>query len=837
MPVPPPLDHMTFADDLKFATRTLRKSPLFSLTAITTIALGIGACTPIFSVVNAVLLRPLPYTASERLAFVTSDLTARNVNDFPFPPGDFPDLTRGVTAFQDVAGVVTGRQAFTTETGDPELVEVANITTNLFRTLNATVIRGRDFVESDGAPIPPPLVPEGAAPAPPPAPPPTTVILSHEFWQRRFGGDPNVVGTSFRMGQQSAEIIGVLAPRFELLWPGGANIATNPDVYAPLRIDFASASRVNVFMRIVGRLAPTATLTQAQDQVNQVVADLRTQFPVKETAGLRWRVEPMHAYVVSGSKPALVALMGAVTFVLLIACANVANLLLVRASQRERELAVRSALGSRRSALLRQLLVESFVIAGMGGLVGIGLAWAGTKLLIAFGPDDLPRLADVSLDANVLSFALLATVAAAIVFGLVPAIRASRVSVADVLRTAGRAGALAGAGKLLRNTVVVAEVALAFVLLVGSGLMMRSFVTLQRSEPGFDAQGVLSFQIANQGGPEPEHRRAQAQQIRERLSGIPTVTMVTAASPLPLEGVANLVRWGTEAAVADPSLFQQADVRAVQPGYFEAMRTRLVEGRAFTEADNRPEQRLAIVDDVFARKAFPGTPAVGKRFLSRTGGPEPVWYEVIGVVQQQRNGSLASESRETIYLTDGEFGWGLADRWLVRTSGDPSQLMQAVRSELRAMDRTLVLADMRPLTELVDNAAAPTRFALICIGIFAIVAAVLASVGLYGVLSTAVRQRTAEIGVRMAFGASASSIFTLVVRHGVALSAIGIVAGVAAAIAATRLMTSMLVGVEATDPLTFIAIALVFLVIATIACWVPARRAASLEPLNALREE
>jgi putative ABC transport system permease protein len=348
---------------------------------------------------------------------------------------------------------------------------------------------------------------------------------------------------------------------------------------------------------------------------------------------------------------------------------------------------------------------------------------------------------------------------------------------------------------------------------------------------------VLTFEVPNQGRPSDDEGRALIQRIGERLRAIPSVTAVSAAAPLPLEGSASNVRWGTEAAIADPSLFQQADFRIVQPGYFEAMRTRLIEGRTFTEADNRLDSRLAVVDDVFARKAFPGVSAVGKRFLSRTGGPEPIWYEVIGVVQQQRNASLASESRETMYLSDGEFGFANANRWVVRTSGDPMQIAQQVRSELKQLDRTLVITGIRPLAELVDLTRAPTRFALACIGLFAVIAAVLASVGLYGVLSTAVRQRTAEIGVRMAFGASAGSIFGMVVRNGVTLSVIGIAAGVLSGLALTRLLGTMLVGVGATDPATFASIAALFLVLAILACWIPARRAAMLQPLDALRED
>jgi putative ABC transport system permease protein len=826
-------------DDLGFAARTLRKSPAFALTAILTIALGIGASTAIFSVVNAVLLESLPYQDPERLTFITSDLTARNVNDFPLPPGDYPDLKRDVSLFEETAAVVTNRQTFTTETGEPEMIKVGNVTTNFFRTLGARVIAGRDFVDADGvAPPPPPPAAPGAAPAAPAQPPPPiVVILSHGFWQRRFGGDPNIAGRTFRIGQQTAEIAGVLEPGFELLWPAEMNVEAHPDLYSALRIDFDNSSRTNVFMRVVGRLKPGATVGQAQDQVNLLVADLRKRFPVKEQAGVRWRVEPMHDYVVAPVKPALYALMGAVAFVLLIACANVANLLLVRTSQRERELAVRAALGSNRWALVRQMLVESAVIAGVGAAAGVFLAWGGTKLLFAIGPRDLPRLEHVTLNTTVLVFALVCAGLSALLFGIVPALRASRVNVSDILRTTGRSAGLAGMGKWFRNGVVVTEVALAFVLLVGSGLMMRSFVTLQRAEPGFDANGVLTFLIPNQGRPTPEARSALIRQIHDRLAAIPGVTGVSAANPLPLSGQASNVRWGTEAALANPALFQQADLRFVQPNYFEVTRTPIIAGQVFTSAENIPNQQRAVIDEVFAKKAFPGVDPVGKRFLSRTGGPEPVWYTVAGVVRHQRNASLSADSRETMYLSDGEFGFGVTNTWLVRTNGDPLRIVQAVRSEIQQIDRTIVMADVRPMADFVDQARAPTRFALICIGVFAVIAALLASVGLYGVLSTAVRQRTAEIGVRMAFGATSGSIFGLIVRQGVGLSAGGILLGLIAAFGLTRFMRTMVVGVGTTDPVTLASIALLFLVIATLACWLPARRASGMEPVVALRDD
>ena len=826
--------------DLGFAARTLIKSPAFALTALSTIALGIGATTAIFSIVNTVLLRPLPYAHQERLAFVTSDLVARDVTDFWIPPGDFPDLEREITALDEAAMVSTFQIPLVDERGESQMLKVANATTNLFRTLGVRVALGRDFVESDGAPAAPPAQPAqpgtGPAQQPQQPPPPAMTIITHEFWQRHFGGDPKVIGQTMRFNNLTAEVVGVLEPGMQLFWFPGSGIEQRPDMYWALRFNFANASRINAIGRIVARLKPGASVTTAQNQANVLVADLRKRFPIKETAGVRWRVEPMHQYLVAPTRNTILTLMGAVVFVLLIACANVANLLLVRTSERSRELAVRAALGGSRGVLVRQMLVESLLIAGLGAALGIVLAIGAIDLLKLIGPQNLPRLSEVSLDPTVLGFTMLAAVSSAVVFGIVPALRASRVDVADILRAGGRSPALSGTGKWLRASVVTAAVSLAFVLLVGSGLMIRSFVSLQRAEPGFDPSGVLTFVVANVNAGSPEANLAARRAIGEALAALPGATAVSAASSVPLDGGTGSARWGPEAALTNPALYQQADTRLVMPTYFTVMRTTLLDGRVFTDADNVPNQNRVVVDDVFAAKAFPGESAVGKRFLARVTTDEPVWWEIIGVVKHQRNVSLSSDGRETMYMPSAQFGFGV-NKWIVRTTGDPTRLVPVVRAKVRELDSRYVMHTVEPLTALVDEARGPTRFALVCIAVFAGVAVVLALVGLYGVLATVVRQRTAEIGVRMAFGASGRSIFRLVVGQGMRLAALGIAIGLVAAFAVTRVMQSMLVGVSATDPLTFLAITALFVAVAMLACWIPARRAARLDPLVALREE
>jgi len=521
--------------------------------------------------------------------------------------------------------------------------------------------------------------------------------------------------------------------------------------------------------------------------------------------------------------------------VLLIACANVANLLLVRASARSRELAVRAALGSSPWRLVRQMLAESLVLAAAAAVVGLALAYGGVKLLVALAPATLPRLDAVRLDPVVLAFAAVAALVAAALFGVVPALRASRPDIGDVLRAMGRTQGLQG-GKLLRNGVVVAEVALSFVLLVGGGLMVRSFVALTRSDPGYDPRNLLTFLVSPQE-PESEARAAFMRTFAERLRALPGVTAVTAAGPFPLDGGPGNARWGTEEAAADPAKFQQANVHFVLPGYFEAMRTRLIAGRTYTEADNRGDATGIVIDQRLAEKAFPGESAIGKRLLVRVRSQEPEWLDVIGVVAHQRHETLTADGREAIFFPDGFVGHGAAGRWAVRTTGDPSQLAPAVRALVKELDPRLPISEVQPFQVLVDRARGPTRFALVLIGVFAGVAAVLAAVGLYGVLATAVRQRTAEIGVRMAFGAPTRSIFRLVIGEGMRLSVVGIALGLIAAVALTRVMQNLLVGVRPTDPATFATVVALFLVIAAAACWIPARRAAGLAPTEALRGE
>ena len=822
--------------DFVYAARALRKSPVFAVTAVATIALGVGASTAIFSVANAVLLRKLPYKDPERLVIGLGDMHKRNVRDIQFSNADFFDLKNGTKAqFEDMTSAFTVRNIVPREDGTPEQVSIALVSPNFFRVMGGNISFGRDFSDADGQPQPPPD--PAAAPSTPRQQLPQMAILSYSYWQRRFGGSTAIFNKGILANGSGPQVVGVLAPGFELLFPPRFSEERVPDLYIALRIGYDAQNRNQFSHRIIGRLKTGVSVEQAQTAADLVSAETRKNFLISGTAGYYARFEPLHKYLVADVQPAILALMGAVIFLLLIACANVGNLLLVRASLRERELAVRAALGGSWMRLVRQMFSEALVLAALGTAGGLALAAFGIQQLRAIAPANLPRLDQIKIDPEVLGFTALAGLAAAAIFGVVPALRASRPDVMNMLRGSGRTAGLGRSG-MLRNGVVVAEVALSFVLLIGSGLMFRSFLALQAIDPGFDSKNLLTFQLlGNRGGADPKARAAFLRDLESRLRAIPGVESATAASPFPLAGGFSTLRWGLEAALSDPSKFQAVEPTFVLPGYFEALRTRVVDGRTFTQDDNAPERKVVVVDTQLAAKAFPGESAVGKRILIRVRTPEPEWVEIIGVVAHQRHVSLAEPGREQIYIADGFVGYGAVNRWALRTSRDPASLASAVRTEIANFDKSVLVGELRPMSELVERAQAGTRFSLLLIGVFASIAVLLAGVGLYGVLSTVVRQRTAEIGVRMAMGADPGSIFQLMVGQGMRLSLMGICVGIIAAVGLTRLMSSMLVGVRPTDLTTFAAMVVLFALIALVACWLPARRAAGLDPTVALRDE
>src|SRR6185369_5146682 len=828
-------------NDLSYAFRTLRKSPIFTITVVFTIALAIGASTAIFSVTNGVLLRQLPYKDPERLVLTCSDMKKRNVKDFPLSNVDFLDLRNGAkNNFEDFAAVNTFRATLPGIDGTPERVPMAQVSTNFFQMMGGAIVAGRDFDDSDGTPQPPQPQPTGspatAAAAPPPLP--TMAILSYQYFQQRFGGDRSIIGKSLPVSASfgpAPTIVGVLAPGFELLFPPQSNMEQFPSLWFAARIPYDVANRNNVQWRVIARLKPGVVIPQAQAEAETIAEKIRQENTIARTAGQYFRLEPMKQHLVNEVRPTILTLMGAVIFLLLIACANVANLMLVRTSLRERELAVRAALGAGWWPLVRQTLVEAFVISGIGTVLGVALAKLGIHELLVIAPANLPRLNAIQMDWRVLAFSALAGIGSATLFGLIPALRTAKPNLVNVLGAAGRSTALGAAG--LRNSVVVAEVALAFVLLIGSGLMLRTFLAIQRVNVGFDPQRLLTFQLLGNAGKTPQEAATFKRQLREQLHAIPGVRSVTASFPLPLAGGFSPVRWGGREAQEDPSKFQAADLQIVLPGYFESMGNKLIAGRTFTEDDNTPDRNLLIVDDTLAAKAFPNESAVGKQILFRVRTPEAQWGEIIGVVAHQRNTSLVEPGREQLYVTDGYVNHRAASWWALRTDGDPGSIATTVRDVVHKSGAELLINQMQPMDQLVIAAQAQTRFSLLLIGVFSAIAALLAAVGLYGVLATVVRQRTAEIGLRMALGAAPSGIFRLMVGKGLRLSIFGIAIGLLAAFSLTRVLATMLVDVKPTDPVTFVAVALLFLLIAAVASSLPALRAAGLDPTKALRNE
>ncbi|HSB29073.1 MAG TPA: ABC transporter permease, partial [Pyrinomonadaceae bacterium] len=710
-------------NDLAYAFRTLRKSPIFTITVVATIALAIGASTAIFSVTNGVLLRRLPYKDPERLVLACSDLQKRNVKDFPLSNVDFLDLRNGANNnFEDFAAVSTGRLTLPGLNGTPERVRIAGVSTNFFRMMGASIIAGRDFQDSDGTPqAPPPATPAGPTPAPAPtagrspspapaatpAPLPTMAILSNEYFQQRFGGDTSMIGKPLPVSTTfgpAPVIVGVLAPGFELLFPPQANMEQFPSVWLAARIPYDVANRNNVQWRAIGRLRPGVTIRQAQAEAESVAQKIRDENTIAKTAGQYFRLVPMKQHLVDEVRPTILALLGAVIFLLLIASANVANLMLVRASSRERELSVRAALGASWWKLVRQTLAEAIVIGALGTLIGVGLAYLGIRQLLVIAPANLPRLNAIEIDLKVLTFSILAGLLSAVLFGVIPALRTAKPNLMDTLRSAGRTGALGAVG--LRNAVVVGEVALAFVLLIGSGLMFRTFLNLQRVNLGFDPRGLLTFQLLGNIGNSPQEAANFKRQLREQLAAVPGVRSVTASFPMPLAGGFSPVRWGGAEALEDPSKFQAADLQIVIPGYFEAMGTRLLAGRTFTQDDSTPERNLLVVDQALAAKAFPNESAVGKRILFRVRTPEAQWGEIIGVVAHQRNTSLIDPGREQLYVTDGYMNNRAANWWALRTDGDPTSLATSVREVISRQGKETFINQLQPMDSLVTQAQA-----------------------------------------------------------------------------------------------------------------------------------
>jgi predicted permease len=821
---------------LRMALKSLSRSPGLFATAVLLLALGIGATTALFSVVQGVLLAPLPYHEPDRLVRIWSELAARNVDYFPESPTVLEEFRSQATQFEDIAGVTTGNGTVRRPGGEPRQVQNANATWNFLAVLGVRPILGREFAAEDGA-FSATDVPAGAQFPANAFAIPRVAMISHGLWQTEFAGRADAIGQFLELDGASVEVIGVLPPGLRLHMGSAAGVAPDVDIWLPLRVDFATAPRNNVFLHLVARLRPGVTVGQGRAEIEAVAERMYDAYPIMRSAGARVWLMPYGDEMVADVRGTIWALLGAAAFVLLIACANVANLLLVRAAGRARELAVRVALGAGRARLVRQMLLESAVLAALGAVGGLLLAGGILALVLDAAPANVARLDAVGINLSVLVFACGTAFLTTLLAGLVPALEASRFAVAGALRDRSGGGLTGGNG--LRRALVAGEIALSFVLLVGAGLMLRSFIELQQTEPGFDAAGVLTFQVnlPVRRYPDFEQRRQFYYAFQERLAALPGVTDVAAATPLPLTGQGFNGRYATAQPTGEDTAYRQANYRLILPGYFETMRTPLLAGRHLTRDDEINERPVAIVDDVLAKISWPDEDPIGKQVWVRLNAPEPVPLEVVGVIRRQLQENLHEAPRETIYFTAGSGGQFGVNAWVLRSSVAPDALLPLVRRELAALDADLPLVQVQPMQTFVTAAMARTRFALQLIGAFGVTALLIASVGLYAAIHFLVRQRRAEIGVRMSFGARPKDIFRQFLRHGMGLAAVGIGIGLIGAFALSRTLSGLLVNVAPTDPATFGMIAIVFFVVALAASAIPAMRAARVDPMTVLRDE
>ena len=806
----------TLWNDLRYGLRMMFKNRGFTVVAIVTLALGIGANTAIFSVVNAVLLRPLPYKDSNRLVwFWENQPDFRHGN---LSPADFLDYQAESRAFEQIASY---RQMDFTLTGErqPEQIPGLIVSANYFSLLGIEPEVGRAFQPEDGR--------AGA---------PRVAVVSHGFWQRRFAGDPNLIGKSLTLSGQTVTIVGV-APRGlktdrAELWLNPRNVV--PDMLLNIARDPATTRGAH-YLHAIGRLNPGVTLSQAQEEMNAVSARLQEQYPATN-AGHTVELVSLLDKTVGKLRPALLVLLGAVALVLLIACANVANLMLARATARHKEIALRSALGASRWRVIRQLLTESLALAAVGGACGWLLAVWGVDLLVAISPESIPRLHEIGIDRQVLGFTAVISLATGIIFGLAPALMASRTDLNEALKEGGRSATAGASRGRMRGVLVVSEVALALVVLVGAGLLVKSFVRLRAVDPGFQPANLLTMRLfltdAKYATSEP--RLSFLRELTARLETLPGVQGVGISDDLPIEGTDSSMDLFVENREPAPGERMMTGVHVVNPRYFEAMGIPLLNGRVFTERDTLETPTMLVVNETMSRRLWPGEEALGKRV--KLGDPNGQWAQIVGVVRDVKHNGLSAEAAMDAYASHLQVPWP----WMtiaLRSNLDPTSLEAAVRREVQAIDPDKAVASVKTMDKLIEESVGERRLSLVLFGLFAVVALLLAAVGIYGVMSYGVTQRTHEIGIRMALGAQPRSVARLVVGRGMMLTMTGIALGVGAAYGLTRLMASLLFEVSATDPVTFLVIALVLASVALLACYIPARRAAKVDPMVALRCE
>ncbi|MBX3280232.1 MAG: ABC transporter permease [Acidobacteria bacterium] len=805
--------------DVRFGLRMLGRNPGFSLIAILTLALGIGANTSIFSVVNAVLLRPLPYPEPEQLFNVYGGFVKLGASGMATSVPEFTDYQQQLQSFENIGAYDQSSANLTsTDGGEPERLECGNLTPGLFAALGVAPIRGRLFLPEEAQ--------QGRS---------DVVLLGYALWQRRFAGDEGLIGKQILLNGRSNTVVGVMPPGFA--YPQAVEL-WRPLWFPKEQYDQQRRGARGLF--VAGRLKPGVSQAQAQAELDQLAARQIEQYPRNYSPDRGWKISlaPMQEDLVGGVRSALLVLLCAVVFVLLIACANVANLLLARATGRRQELAVRAALGAGRARIVRQLLTESLLLAVLGGVLGMLLARWSLGWLLRLAPDNLPRFGEIGIDVRVLIFTCAVSLLTGVVFGLAPALQAARIDLHVALKEGGRSST---SRRHLSNTFVVAEIALALMLLIGAGLTLKSFLHLQQVAPGFNPDGVLTMRLLLpfESYPQNEQRVAFYQQALERIAALPGVESVGAASLLPMAGGSSSGTVSAENSAVGPNdPVVESEMRIATADYFKTMGIALLDGRAFTEADAAGAPPVAIIDENFARRFYPDENPIGKRIRrGRLDSANP-WTTIVGVVRHVRNQRLDIDSLSQVYFPfyqqPGNFNMSLA----IRTSvGDPLALSASVRAAIQTVDRNQPVFQVRTLRRIVADSVAPRRLVMQLLGAFAVVAIVLSAIGIYGVVAYAVSQRAHEWGIRLALGARSRDVLRLVLVQGMKLALGGVAIGLMSAWAMTRWLSSVLYNVSATDAGTFAVVALLLAGVALLACWIPARRATRVDPTVALRCE
>jgi putative ABC transport system permease protein len=797
----------TFWQDLRYGARILLKQPVFTLIAVLTLSLGIGANTAIFSLVNAVLLSPLPFAEPERLVWTWGEFSGGNRASTS--PPDFLDYRAQNRSFEELAAIYFNSFNLT-GAGEPERIIGNTVTTNFFQALGVKPVQGRAFLPEEEQ--------SGRE---------RVAIIGQGLWQRRFGGDPQIIGKPIQLDGRSHTVVGVA--------PDATRVLQEAEIWTPLTFDDPGMKiRRFHFLRAIGRLKQGMTLQQAQADIDSVAAGLEKLYP-ESNKDWRLRLVPMREYLVGQTRRPLYVLLGAVGFVLLIACANVANLTLAQASQRQKEVALRHALGASRMRLIRQMLTESALISVIAGTIGLLLAWWGSDLLRALAQDSIPRVGEIAPDNRVLGFTLLVSLLTGVVFGLAPALQASRPDLNETLKEGGKGGGSGSRSGRARNALIVIEVAMALVLLVGAGLLIKSFRRLQEVDPGFDPRNLLTMRLflPQSKYAEPQQRQAFFEQALKRIESLPGVQAVGTSTWIPTLGGGDTYFTIEGRPFPDPNRKVTAFNPMVSHDYLRAMKIPLIKGRHFTEPETKEEKaKTVIINEAFARAYFADVEPLGKRLIIDMG--EPWTCEIVGVAGDTAQFALNLGSLPTMYLPSIRAGVAAV---VVRASGDPLALTASVREAVREVDRDQPISNFRSMEQIMSSMAGGSRFGALLLGVFASVALLLSAIGIYGVIAYSVAQRTREVGIRMALGARGRSVLGLVIGQGMKFVLIGVGVGIAGALALTRVLSSLLFNVSATDPLTFVGVSTLLALVALLACYVPARRATQVDPMIALRSE